>query len=234
MRIAICIADNRILKSLKQLIYLYAEKTKIDIMVDCFTTSKELLYSAESCNIIFLNYNIIGEAGLDIARKLRSEKSPATIVFIGNYAPSVLEAFTVKPYRFLVTPLKKSEIFNLLDDFFTDFSLNYPLLIRCKSETVCLKASDIVYLEADNKHCFIHLKNEAHSCNHTMARVYNLLPKYRFCKINRAFIVNFDYISRYNSDMLTLKTGEELHISRNYLKSFKDEYISFLNPAVLM
>jgi len=66
-----------------------------------------------------------------------------------------------------------------------------------------------------------------------MARVYGTLPKNQFCKINRAYVVNFNYISAYNSDIIRLANGKDLHVSRNYYKSFKKEYKFFANPQVI-
>lgn len=40
------------------------------------------------------------------------------------------------------------------------------------------------------------------------------MPRNHFYKINRAFIVNFNYISRYNSDEIIFSNGEHVHISR--------------------
>ena len=130
----------------------------------------------------------------------------------------------------MVPPLKEDEIYTVLDEFFKEYSNNYPLWIKCGEETVSLNVKDIFYLEANNKHCIVHLTNEELDCNKTMARVSGVLPKNRFTKINRAYIVNFECIKKYNNDAVFLKNGKQLHISRNYLKSFKQEYRLFLNP----
>ena len=110
---------------------------------------------------------------------------------------------------------------------------DYPIWIKNAEDTVCLTTDDIYYLEADNKHCYIHLKNSSLYCNKTMAQVFKVLPKSHFLKTNRAFIVNLNHISRYNNDIITLKNGKTLHPSRNYYKTFKEEYRRFLRPLEL-
>ena len=97
-------------------------------------------------------------------------------------------------------------------------------------DRVCINTSEIVYLEANNKNCFINLQTEQIRCNTTMARVYSVVPKNHFLKINRAYIVNSDYVNKYNNELVYLKNGVELRISRNYLKDFKQEYIKYINP----
>jgi len=91
----------------------------------------------------------------------------------------------------------------------------------------------ILYLEANNKYCYIHLENETILCKKTMARVFDALPKIYFQKINRAFIVNLNAINKYNAQNVDLKNGETLHITRTYYKNFKQEYLNFFNPKIL-
>jgi len=100
-------------------------------------------------------------------------------------------------------------------------------------DTVCLNSEEIFYIEASNKHCLIHLKNEIILCKKTMARVSEVLPKIHFQKINRAFIINLNCIDKYNSDSVFLKNGENLHITRTYYKSFKQNYFEYLKPKII-
>ena len=232
MKIAICEKNQGLLSRIKKQLYCYAESKRYDIAVDCYVCGEELLKSKTLYNIIFLGYNLAGENGLEIAKKLRESNNFSAIIFMSNYTGFVLESFKVKPYRFLVLPLKEGTIDSVLDDFFEEYSQNYPLWIKCGDDTVCLNMGDILYLEADNKHCIVHLEKEVLKCNRTMARVSTVLPRHCFGKINRAFIINFNHIRKYNSDCVSLTGGDSLHISRKYLNSFKEEYRTFLNPHI--
>ena len=127
-------------------------------------------------------------------------------------------------------PIEINDVYSILDDFFKEYAKERPVWIKTGEDTVTLHTKDIVYIEANNKHCYIHLIDEVLECNRTMARVNDVLPKYCFGKINRAYIVNFNHIKKYNNDNLHLSGGHVLHISRNYLKKFKTEYRSFLKP----
>lgn len=230
MRIAVCNRDILILEKIKNMIYLYARRLKLDLSVECFSSGEEFLLEHKKYNIVFLGYFLNGADGLEIAKKIRKENFSCFIIFISEKTDFVFEAFKVNPYRFLVLPITEKEFFCALDDFFKDFGLDYPLWIKCGEDTVCINTSEIIYLEASNKHCLINLKNEDISCNKTMAKVYDVLPKNHFIKINRAYIINLNYVSKYNRDNVFFKNGKSLHISRNYYGNFKDEYRLFLNP----
>lgn len=230
MRIAICDKNYVNLKLIKNLIYCYAENRRIDIVADLFFSGEELLHNKTVYNLVFLAYTLHGRNGLEIATDIRKLNIPTDIVFISDRTDFVFDAFKVNPYRFLVYPVRSEELSECLDSFFRKFGTDYPLLLKTREDTICLNTKEIYYLEADNKHCFVHLNNERITCNKTMARVYGILPQNHFLKINRAYIVNANYISRYNNDTVFLNNGSQLHISRNYLSDFRSRYRYFFNP----
>ncbi len=230
MRIAVCDINNEVLEKTKNIIYKYADYHRLDIVVDCYSHGEALLCSKTQYNLIFLGYELYGKNGFETAVSLRILNNFSSIVFISKNTDFVFEAFKVSPYRFLIPPLNQNDLYKLLDDFFTQFGNDHPLWIRNGEDTFCLNTREIVYIEANNKHSIIHLHKETIPCNRTMAKVYEVLPKNHFIKINRAYIVNLNFIAKYNNDTVFLKNGERVHISRNYLKNFKEEYRFFLNP----
>lgn len=232
MRIAICEKERKVAEKTKNIIYRYAEIHRLDIVVDCYSHGESLLRSKVQYNLIFIGYELMDKSGLEIAKALRLSNSSSFLVFISSNTDFIFESFKVNTYRFLVPPIKESEIYSLLDDFFQKFGNDYPLWIKSGEETYCLSSKDIYYLEADNKHCVVHLEEESLPCNRTMAKVSDVLPKNHFIKINRAYIVNLSHIIKYNNENVFLKNGETVHISRNYLKNFKEDYFFFINPRI--
>lgn len=232
MRIAVCEKDQTCANIIKKHIYRYAEVNRLDIVVDCYSHSETLLCSKIHYNLIFIGYELADKKGLDLAKEIRSFNTISSIVFISENIDIIFETFKVNAYRFLVSPINETELYSLLDDFFRKFGSDYPLWIKNSEETYCLNSEDIYYLEADNKHCFVHLKRESLFCNKTMAKVYEVLPKNRFIKINRAYIVNIYHIIKYNNENIFLRNGDTLHISRNYLQNFKENYRFFINPRI--
>lgn len=230
MRIALCDIDSNFLKILKRLIYIYAEHFKLDILVDCYTSGENLLNSGIEYNLVFLEYKLNGITGLETAKKIRNLNLDITIIFISEYTEFVFESFKVFPYRFLVKPIKQNLLFETLNEYFKKTGNDYPLWIKSANDTVYLNTKEIYYIEANNKHCLIHLKNEVLYCNRTMAKVFEILPKNHFLKINRAFIINMNFIERYNNQELILLNKKSLRISRNYFKIFKEEYRRFITP----
>lgn len=233
MIIAVCDRDIVCVRKIKQIIYQYANRRRIDVLVEGFSSGEQLLASGKKFSLVILEYNIKRLNGLETARLLRQKNPDCAIVFLSAYTDFVLDSFQVSPYRFLLKPLDEKKFISVLDDYLNTNTAERPMWIKDGDDTYCLKARDIFYLEAENKNCIIGLRNKKIRCHKTMARVYNELPKRYFCKINRAYVVNFNYIMYYNSENICLNNGQQLHVSRNYYKSFKNEYRSFAEPCEL-
>ena len=232
MRIAICDGNTAYVKKLKDFLYRYSNSNKMEFIVEEFSSGEELLKCKNKYCLIFIEYSLLGINGLETAKQLRAYGCESDIIFLSHTTDFIFESFKVSPYRFLTKPLNAQILFETLNDFFVSYSENYPLWITNYVTTYCINTADIFYLEADNKHCFIHLKNEVIPCNKTMARVFSTLPQKYFKKINRAFIVNLNCITGYDNEYVFLKNGEKIHITRKYYKEFKQKYFEFSNPKI--
>ena len=230
MRIALCDWDEKFIQKIKNMIYLYAELIKIDIVVDCYTSGEKLIKSKTDYNIIFLEYHLKGIDGLKTAEKIRKSNSNTSIIFVSECTDFVFEAFKVNPYRFLIKPINQNTLFETLNDYFKKYGYDYHVLLKIGDDNLCLDTSDIYFIEANNKNCYVNLESKALKCNKTMAWVYNKLPKSHFIKINRAFIVNINFVKKYNNEEIFLSNNKSLHITRKYLKPFKEEYKRFICP----
>lgn len=233
MRIAICDNNIKNLDLIKQMIYCYADKCRLDIVVDNYTYGEKMLTSKKKYDLVILSFCLTGKNGLEIAKEIRRCGSIATIIFTSSDTDLILEALKLNPFRFLITPLNPNDLFSALDEYFKGLTSNIPLCVKSGKDTVCLNTADIIYIEADNKHCIIHTTSEIIPCNRTMGRLYEILPKSRFFKINRAFIVNSNFINRFNNEEVTLKNGCSLRISRCFLNDFKCNYQKYINPLLV-
>lgn len=233
MRIAICDNNYNSIKILKKEIYEYSNQNKLEAAIDSFTTGKELINSNINYNLIFIEYSLPFINGLEIITTLRKSFPHSAVIFMSSNLNVVFDCFKVNPFGFLKKPISSLELTELLNSFFENKHKNHPIWIRDGKNTFCVNTSEIVYLEALNKQCFVHLNENKIKCNKTMARVYDLLPTNYFFRINRAFIINIECIEKYNNDFIYLKNGKTLHISRNYLKEFKEHYQKIYNPIIM-
>jgi len=229
MRIAICDRNIENLFWFKNAIYRYAEKIKIDVLIECYQYGEEMLGTGVRYNLVFINYELSGINGLEIAEKIRKTDAYTAIIFIGRSTDFILETFKVNPFSFLLVPTDEKELFNMLNQYFKNSINSYTVCLKTKDYMQCVNSNEIVYLEAANKRCFVSLEKEKIICNKTMARMYEVLPKSQFLKINRAFIINCNYVRKYNNENVFLKNGDSLPMSRNYAREFKMNFQNNIN-----
>ncbi len=232
MRIAICDKDNIFSIKLKQALYSYSNLHNLDFFIEVFNSGEKLLHSKNKYNLIFIEYTLSGINGLETVKEMRRQNNNTKIIFLTTNTKFIFEAFKVNTYRFLTKPLKKDILYKTLDDYFKESHSHYALLVNDGINTLCIYTDEIFYLEANNKYCFIHLENKTILCKKTMARVFEVLPKFYFQKINRAYIVNLNLINKYNSENVSLKNGKTLRITRTNLKIFKQKYTDFINSLI--
>lgn len=232
MRIAICDKDSAFSIKLKQILYSYSNLHNLDFFIETFDSGEKLLNSQNRYTLIFIEYTLTGINGLETVKQMRRQNDNTKIIFLTTNTEFILEAFKVDTYRFLTKPLKKDTLYDALDDYFIRNNSNCVLLVNDGINNLCLYADEIFYLEANNKHCFIHLENTTVLYKKTMARVFEALPKFYFQKINRAYIVNLNLINKYNSENIYLKNGKSLRITRTYSKNFKQKYTYLMNTKI--
>ena len=228
MRVAVCDDEKIFRDEIKDAVYSYSNRFKLEIAIDEFIGGEQLLRSDARYDIIILDYKMQGIDGLATARELRERNINCTIIFLTSFPQFVYEAFEVSTFRFLEKPLNVETLHQAFDDYFRMFGNNYPILLQINRDTRNIETSSIVYLEASNKSCYVHLEKETLYCARTMASIDKMLPRGIFYRINKAFIVNFNYIKSYDGEYIHLKNGDRAPVSRKYLTPFKTAYREYV------
>lgn len=215
---------------LKQLIYTFSNNKRLDLVVDVYTDISELIAKRKNYILFFISFKT--KNGILLSKKLYDHHNKTPIIITADNCSLAVEAFRINAYNFLLMPLNDMLVYEALNDFFSSFQYNYSLLVSNGFENIYINTKDILYIEANNKHCFLHLNNQTVHCNKTMARVYNVLPKEYFLKTSRAFVVNTNYVSRFNKKHIILTNGDTLYPSRHFYKAFKCDFLSTVNPKI--
>ncbi|MCL2695891.1 MAG: LytTR family DNA-binding domain-containing protein [Clostridiales bacterium] len=233
MRLALCDNDKGLLCALKPIIYQYANTHRFEMVIDEFNSGEDFLQSDAAYDMVFLDYKMGGVDGLHAARELRVRNAACTIIFMTNYPQFVYEAFEVNTFRFFEKPLDAAKIHAALDDYFRRYGNDYPILLRHEGEVKQVDTGDIVFLEALRKRCRVHLQDKQLYCAKTMSVISDWLPENHFYKVNRAFIINFNYVASYDNEKILMKNGETVPVSRRFFPAFRiafREYAQRSNP----
>ena len=233
MRIAVCDDERLFLDSLKKAVYDYSNRHRLELSIDNFYSGEELLGSELVYDMIILDYKMGGMDGLETARRLREKNQNCAIVFLTSYPDIVYESFEVNTFRFLTKPLDVGKLYKTFDNYFEMFGNNYPILLKVDRDTICIQTNEIMFLEADNKKCYIYLAEKRIHCAKTMATIAKLLPSGIFFKVSKQIVVNFNHIQKHDNSRIYFTNDKFVYISRMYMAPFRNAYKEYAKALAI-
>ena len=233
MVVAICDDELVFREELKSILYSYKTERRLHIDVHMFPNGESLLSSSKAFDMVFLDHQMPGLNGMDVARELRRRNITCSIVFVTNFPGFVFESFEVQPYRFLQKPVDSKQIEGLMNMFIKQQKLLSPIIVVNDSEQKVIRAKDVLYLEGNGKYCIIRTLNETYNSSKTLAQVHALLPQHCFYRSHKSYVVNLYSISSFDKFTATLTNGEIVGIGRNKVAEFKQVYKQFVKDFYL-
>ena len=229
MRIAVCDDERTFREEIKDAVYSYSDTHRLEIVIEEFENGEDLLVSKHNYEIIFLDIKMAGINGLETARKLRENGVDSAIFFLTGFPDYMDEAFEVRTFRFFKKPLDTEKLNKSLDDFFWHLGESHRVILRLKSRIICVQSKDIVYLEADNKKCFVHFINNNIHVAGTMASVSKPLSKKDFVKVHKSYIVNLRHINKHDYRLIYFEHNTCVPIGRNCRTDFINAFQIYVN-----
>lgn len=233
MRIAICDDESAFRDELKEMVFRYKAEHNLHMDVYIFENGEALLADPSPFDMIFLDYQMPGSDGMEVARQLRGRSCMCSIVFITAYPSFVFEAFEVQPYRFFVKPVTQTDIDSLLTAFISQQRKLAPLIVINEGERSVVQAKDVLYLEGAGKYCTVRTTRKTYSSSKTLAQVHELLPQHCFYRSHKSYVVNLYSIQSLENGAIILTNGEAVQIGRNKLAEFKRIYKQFVKEYYL-
>jgi two-component system LytT family response regulator len=197
------------------------------------------------CDLMFLDVQMPGLDGLEVARRLASGRGPA-IIFVTAHDCYALPAFEVHAVDYLLKPFDRERFHRALvwartvirrEQSETPAELPSPLgeprgarkpleriTIKTAGKVFFLKTEDLDWIEAAGNYLRLHAGAAVHSLRETMNNLEARLDPDRFWRIHRSTIVNVERIRElqplFHGDyVVILRDGTELPLSRTYRRN---------------
>ena len=228
MIVAICDDEAFFREELRSILFAYKAERRLHIDVYQYPNGEALLSDNKVFDIVFLDQQMPGLNGMQVARTLRSRNITCSIVFVTSYPDFVYESFEVQPYRFLRKPVNSEDITSLMNTFIKHQKLLSPITVINDSEQIVIHAKDILYLEGDGKYCTIRTNSSVYHSSKTLAQVYEQLPQHCFYRPHKSYVVNLYCIDAFDRESATLTNGELVKIGRSKAAEFKQVYKQFV------
>lgn len=216
-RIAICDDEEKILIEMKEKLQRVLLQQNVVASCYLFDQPLELLSYVEEneIDILFLDIDMPGMSGMEVAKVLREKGQAPLIVFVTNQDALVYESFQYQPFSFIRKSYFDNEITQVvigliasIEKSFETFTLKYGM------ERIRLLIADIIYFEADSNYVKLVTTKKEYRYRETLLVLEKDLACKGFIRIHKGFLVNQSYVFAVRANEVELSNGCLLPISR--------------------
>ena len=185
----------------------------------------------ENFDVLFLDINMPGMTGLELAYKIRATGSDILIIFLTNLAQYALEGYKVSAYDYLLKPVSYFDFRQEMNKIVSKLQKEEKkfLIVKTKGTTYKLDQSTILYGETIKHDIVIHTRKETYTYRGTLKELEEELDKNLFSRCNNCYLVNLAEVESIKENEVLLSNGEKLLISRPRKKDFVNALTVFLN-----
>lgn len=196
---------------------------------DSFTDGHNALNSENTYNIAFLDIEINDVSGLDIAKKLKEKNKNIIVFFITAYEKYIDDAMDLFALRFIKKPINKARLYQGLEKAVSLINEDKISIFLKDSKTMQnVKASDIMYMEIGDHKTIIATVNKTYFSSENLDYWERKLMNICFCRPHKSFILNMEYIDKYQKNEVTLTNGKIIPISYRKQKEFRKIFTEYL------
>ncbi len=222
MKIAIIDAELIFAQSFRQLI----EKNLNDTiqLLNTFTTAESFITSKQNYDVIFLDIELPGMSGLELAKNFKNNST--SFVFVTNRDDLVFEAYnTTSTLGFIRKSNVEEDLSCVLFRLKRQSQNNIFLTVKTGSSVRKVKYSEILYIEKISHNVILHTLTDAVTMRKTITEIESLLTCNGFVRTHIGYIVNITHIKSIDTKDVKLSSGKTVPISRQHVKSVKDQFL---------
>lgn len=222
----------------EELKYFLAKHKEINLENEFENPIDALKYLQDNrVDCIFLDINMPELDGVNLAKILSKLDSKVKIVFITAYREYAVEAFEIKAFDYLLKPYSEARINEVLENLIAakeesdeakELNKINKVTVFSGEKMIVVSLEEIYFIEVIDKDTKIYTKDGVYLSKMKISRWEEILPKSKFYRSHRSYIVNLDKIKEvepwFNSTYI-LKMKDisfKVPVSRNNLREFKE------------
>lgn len=231
MRIGICDDQKEVREILSEKIKMLYPAGSLAF----YNSGQEVLDAVEPPDILFLDIQMPQLDGMETARRLRKDNGQMILIFVTALEDYVFQAFDVGAFHYLVKPFSDEKFYEVLGKAVEQFegrrtgrnAKKEPpsLMITAKGKHIMVNLEDIVYAEVFDRKVVIHTMDSDIEYYGKMRELEKRAGD-GFYRSHRAYLVNFNYIRKYDATTIWLERGQALMAKQNY-REFVKAYLRY-------
>jgi len=226
--IAVCDDEPALTAQLEELVRAWSRLRGCPCRAAVFPSGEALLFDiAEGCpyDLLLLDVEMGGMDGVTLARKLRETDRRTALAFLTNHPGYVFQGYEVSALRYLLKPVKKAELFALLDLVLEQKEPAW-LLLAVDGQQRRVDQADVVYLEAQGHAVRVRTVDGELVAKVSFSALSRQLGK-GFVSPHRSYLVNLRYVERVSRTDCFLENGERVPVSRGAWDGLNRAFIDY-------
>lgn len=196
------------------------------------------LLHARPFDVLFLDIQLPGLDGLELAGTLAGLAHPPALVFVTAYDEYAIRAFELRAVDYLMKPVAPERLRETVDRVRRLGAEGAPpepavarlerLPVEAAGRTVLVDLADIRFAEARGDVVYVKTSGQLYPTRFSLQELERRLPNPPFLRVHRAFLVNLKNVVEirpYFNGAYLLKTndaaGTELTVSRGHVKGLR-------------
>lgn len=227
MNIAICDDDQKTLDEISGIIEDYMIDRSMNVGYSTFLNYDEIIGRIDEFDVFLLDYDMPGINGLDFSKMVYQQFGEnKAIIFITAYDDVVYRAFEVRAWRYILKPIRDSDIYEALDSYASSNANQKRFVIMQNGENVVINVGEMDCICADGKLSVINMTDgRMIESRETMDSLESRLTDLGCFRIHRKYIINLKQVSSYMNNYVMLKSGKSLDMSPRRYNSFRLAYL---------
>lgn len=224
MKVLMCDDQKEFLLRLEKVLDNILSDMKIAFYLISFTDPEQALnYMIEymDIDIIFMDILMGDKNGYEIAKQIKAISPKSKIIFLSSTTAYALKGYSIKATRYLIKPIKQTELSNVLNDVILELQYDNDNFIVEKNDFGIHKLylKEIMYIETCKRNTLIHTISGDYISYKSMKEHQSRLNN-NFIRCHSSYIVNMEYIKDYQGYEINLLNNDKVWVSKNRRKEF--------------
>lgn len=228
MQIAICDDDVKMQEILKTMLNRICRDNGIPCQILCYSSGEEML-DAEEPEILFLDIQMPGKDGMEIAEELRRRQWDTILIFVTALPEYVYEAFDVGAFHYLVKPFQEEKLRKVFFKALGQYGKRERqavVLIKQGGISTAVPVENIIYAEVFNRKITLHTTDGTLEYYGKLTELSQQVGD-SFYRTHRAYLVNLKYVEKYDAATIWLEQGTAL-VSKKQFPGFVKQYMHYI------
>lgn len=213
-----------------------------DVVIGCETGDADdvvSLIKEQGIDLVFLDIELRHENGLNVARKINDMTDPPGIILSTAYDRYAIVGYELNVVDYILKPFSESRVKRAVEkakgvignNQSKGMSLSNKIAVSDGEKIYLMPIEEALYFEADGNNALVFTKDNRYTLSSSLKKIEVKLNESNFKRVSKSHLVNVDKIVEiipwfnYKCKLKLEGTDEEIFVTRNYYKDFKENIL---------